>query len=100
MRRRFVIRMQHDSASLSPVPRPLLPSAVCRAAGNRAGQGAQNQESREDKEMLVGVLGTGRGRRAQGRPGLRKELQFPGRAPGSPRPAPQPSAPPPTVLSA
>ena len=75
-RGRFLVRMQSTSfrKPLSAA-RPLLPRAVCRAAGNRAGQGAQNQESQEDKEMLVGVLGTGGGRRAQGRPRLPTEAR-------------------------
>lgn len=65
-----LVTMRHTAASLRPVPRPLLPRAMCRAAGNRAGQGAQNQESQEDKETLVGLLGTGGGRRARGSPRL------------------------------
>lgn len=69
------IRMQCTSTNLYPVPRPFLPRATCRAAGNRAGQGTQNQESWEDKEMLVRVLKTSRGGRTQGRPRLPAEVE-------------------------
>lgn len=69
----FLLRRQRTSASLSLVPRPHLPRAVCRASGNRAGQGTQYQESQEDKDMFVWVLGTGSGRRAQGRSRLPAE---------------------------
>lgn len=53
-----------------------MPRAVCRAVGNRAGQVAQNQESQEDKEMLIGVLGTRGGLKAQRRESAPYPLSF------------------------
>lgn len=92
-----LVRLQRTSASLPPAPRPPLPRALCRAAGNRAGQGAQNQESQEDKRTLVGVLESGGGLRPGAGPG---RLQRWGKEAWLPRTGTEPLGTPPTLLSA